>query len=446
MLAGGASVSAAPAPFAPPGENERIVYRDVILVDPDGGAPQRNMAVITRGERIDAILPLGALDPERIEGARTVEGGGLYLIPGLVDAHQHFATPPDAEEAKASLRRAVHSGVTAVRIMADDLRSIAELARAARAGEIEAPDLYFAALVAGPSFFEDPRTRAAAADQAPGTAPWMQAVDSGTDLPLAVARARGTGAHALKIYANLPPEMVRHVTEEGKRQGMEIWAHSMIFPTRPADVLAANPDTVSHICYLAYQISDRPPGSYQERSAIDPAPFLGDRTHPAMAALFAAMRERGIVLDPTLWVYRALDRNAAARGQTSHCPLELAAHLTAQAHRAGVRLAAGTDGETPAEEAWPAVHEEMSLLVERAGLSAAEALRAGTVNGAAAAGQDADMGRIAPGRLANFVLLDRNPAESIAHLRTIRFTVKRGRLFPRADFSPPPAAEGDGDE
>ena len=56
------------------------------------------------------------------------------------------------------MRRDLYSGITAVRIMADDLRAIAELARAARAGEIAGPDLYYAAIVAGPSFFEDPRT------------------------------------------------------------------------------------------------------------------------------------------------------------------------------------------------------------------------------------------------------------------------------------------------
>jgi hypothetical protein len=46
--------------------------------------------------------------------------------------------------------------------MADDLRQMADVTRAARVGEIAAPDIYYAALMAGQSFFDDPRTQAIA--------------------------------------------------------------------------------------------------------------------------------------------------------------------------------------------------------------------------------------------------------------------------------------------
>src|SRR3546814_20114494 len=56
------------------------------------------------------------------------------------------------------MRRSLYAGVTAERDMADDLRTIVELAREALVGEIPGPDLYYAALMAGPSFFDDPGT------------------------------------------------------------------------------------------------------------------------------------------------------------------------------------------------------------------------------------------------------------------------------------------------
>ena len=99
------------------------------------------------------------------------------------------------------MRRDIYSGITATRIMADDLRSIAELDRAARVGEIAGPDLYFAALVAGRSFFDDPRTRAiSGGGWTPGETPWAQAIDERTDLP---ARHRPRPRHRRDRAQNL---------------------------------------------------------------------------------------------------------------------------------------------------------------------------------------------------------------------------------------------------
>ncbi len=438
-----AEVSVAQGPqrpaFAPPAQNERVVYRDVSLFD--RGALQPHMAVIVNGPTIEAVLEDSALTPALLRDARIVDLSGRYMVPGLIDAHQHLATPPDRRAAEALMRRDLYSGITAVRIMADDLRPIAEYAREAQIGEIAAPDLHFAAVVAGPSFFEDPRTRAISAGFTPGETPWAQSIDAGTDLVQAVARARGTGATALKIYANLPPVLVRRLTAEAHRQGMRVWAHGMVFPTPPADVIAAGPDVISHTCYLAYQLSDPRPATYQQRFPVNyPAFAQGD--NPQMTALFREMRQRNIILDATLRVYWEMDRRAAAPGgRPYHCTLDLAARLTDQARREGVTISAGTDGRTARSDPFPALFEEIELLVDRGGLSPGEAIRAATEYGAAAAGASDTMGRITPGRLANFVVLRDNPLATVRNLRSIAFTVKRGRRFDREDFRPITAEE-----
>ena len=438
-----AAASAAVAHAQPPAAEtapERVAYRGATLIDGTGGPALPNRTVITRGERIEAVLQDAQATAERLAGARVVDLGGRYLLPGLIDSHQHIATPPNRRQAEALMRRDLYSGITATRIMADDLRSVAELARAARVGEIPSPDLYFAALMAGPSFFDDPRTQAISAGWTPGETPWAQAIDDTTDLPLAVARARGTGAVAIKVYANLPAHLVRRITDEAHRQGMQVWAHGMVFPTPPADVIAAGPDVISHTCYLAYQVMERRPQSYQERSPIDPAPFAsGD--NPVMARLFAEIRRRGIILDPTLRVYGEVERRSQASGRPPYCTLDLGARLTAQAYRAGIPLSAGTDGDTPRGAAYPGLFEELELLVGRAGLPPAQAIRSATLVGAMTMGQADEMGSIAPGKLANLVVLERNPLDDIANMRSVVLTVKRGRTYARDDYRPISAEE-----
>jgi cytosine/adenosine deaminase-related metal-dependent hydrolase len=429
-----AGLAPAQPPHAPAPPGQRTVYRGATLIDGTGAPGRPNMAVITNGERIEAVLPAAELTPDLTRRAEMVDLAGRYLLPGLIDSHQHRATPPDRAEAERQMRRDLAHGITAARIMADDIRQIAELDRAARAGEIAGPDLYFAALVAGPSFFSDPRVGAVSAGYAAGEAPWAQAIDAETDLPLAIARARGTGATAIKIYADLPPALVRAVAAEAHRQGLMVWTHFMVFPTLPTEVIAAGPDSVSHICYAAYQVMPRPPQSYRERFPVDPAPFAGG-DNPQMAALFRRMGERGILLDATLTVYQEIERRAASGG-TVHCQLDLAAGLTAQAHRAGVLISAGTDADAPADAPYPSLFGELELLVRRAGFTPLEAIRAATRIGAMTIGKGREMGVIAPGYLANMVVLGRDPAADIGNMRSVLFTVKRGHRVERPEPRP----------
>jgi imidazolonepropionase-like amidohydrolase len=412
----------------------RTVYRHAALIDGTGAPVKRDMAVIVEGERIAAVLPDRQLTRRRLAGARLVDLSGRFLLPGLIDSHVHLATPPDRPRALAVLRRDLYGGVTAVRDMADDLREIGWLARSARDSAIPAPDIFYAALVAGPSFFDDPRTKAAAKGAVAGKVPWMQSVAPGADIRAIVAAAKGTGATALKIYANLDGPTVAALAREAHRQGLKVWAHAMVFPATPAEVIAAGPDSVSHVCYLAYQAMERRPDSYQHRFPVDPALFAGG-DNPAMARLYAAMRRRGVLLDATLYVYPAAGRVERGRGKPPYCTLELASKLANQAWRSGVAISAGTDAEAPRESLWPALIEEMERL-GRAGLPPLEVIRAATLTGARAAGQQRDMGSVAPGKLANLVVLSSDPTESLANLRSVVMTVKRGREYERSGYTP----------
>lgn len=423
------------------------LYADATVIDGTGAPPRAHQDILVRGQRIVAVAPHGTI--AQAEGAKRIDLSGRFVMPGLIDTHVHLATPPDDARARAILRRNLYGGVTAVRDMADDVRPVAELGRAALAGEIAAPDIYYTALMAGPPFFQDPRVLAVTLGVTPGEAPWMQAIDDRTDLRTAVTLARGTSATAIKIYADLPPRLVKAITAEAHRQNIPVWAHSAVFPTRPADVIAAGADTVSHVCYLAYQVEPVMLAAYEDRTPVNEALLAPEGDDPVIAGLYRAMLKRGTILDATgsLFVRYDKARQQHPEKRRLRCSGAATTRLTRQAWKAGVPISTGTDFVRGYRSDWPDVHEELFFLARDVGMPPLAVIRSATLVGAQAAGQAAEMGSIEPGKLANFLVLAADPAADIGNIRTIETVVKRGRAYPRGDYRPTTKAEmGDGDD
>lgn len=399
-----------------------VALTGLTLWDGTGRASEPAMTVLMKGERIAAVFreasqPLPA-------GTAVRDMHGLYAIPGLIDTHVHVATDPSAEDTRVRterrLCRALLGGVTAVRDMAGDVRSLASLARDAQVGDIAAPDASYAALWAGPSFFADPRTALASAGAPPGSFPWMRAVDSTTNLPQAVAEARGTGASAIKLYADLPGPLVAAIVAEAHRQGLAVWAHAAIGPATPLEVVEAGVDVVSHATLLLRQLGREGSRALQAAPPREASVVLDG---PVFDSLFVAMRSHGTIFEPTLFIYQAGDRSRMAG---------LAAEVTRRAHAAGVPIVAGTDSLGSADDGpWtaPNLHEELALLVSRGGLSPVQALQAATSTAARALGREGELGAIGPGMLADLVILSRDPTADIKNTRSPRWVVKRGAIY-----------------
>lgn len=446
-----ATPASPPAPVASaspqlPAKDKVVVYSGAAVIDGTGGVLRPDMAIVTRGERIDAIVPRAELKVP--PGAEVVDVKGQFALPGFINSHEHLATPANRKFAEAMMRRDLFGGVTAARCMGDDVRSLAELTRASRLAEIPGPDLYYAAVFAGPDFMMD-RRMLACTEGVKGVAPWIQAIDEKTDLAHAVTLAKGTGAIAIKIYANLPAPLVAKIVAEAHRQGMRAWAHAMVFPTTPREVIDAKPDTVSHTGYLAYEAVAKRPQRYQDREKfpIDPAPFInGDNR--TMSSLFALMKERNVILDATNYVFETIEQMRARNPENAppppYCSSKLAQLLTAQAYKHGVLISAGTDSFAPAEDPYPALHGEIEILVNKVGMTPMDALRSATIISAMSMGQEAEMGTLAPGKLANIVFLSGNPLENIAAVRQVVSTVKRGIQHPRKNYVPITKAEVEG--
>jgi hypothetical protein len=184
-------------------------------------------------------------------------------------------------------------------------------------------------------------------------------------------------------------------------------------------------------------------------------------------SVFAAMRRNGTVLDATLRIVVQIGQRRMAaidtvgarppgeaadsararpdrppappidrrrRGVRPRCGTEEAFELTRRAYEAGVMVAAGTDGMTPPDSVFPALHEEIRLLHEEVGMPMLDVLRAASHHGAVALGLEDEIGTLEPGKHANIVFLSEDPLAGPESLRAVELTVKRGTLYHRRDF------------
>ena len=121
-----------------------------------------------------------------------------------------------------------------------------------------------------------------------------------------------------------------------------------------------------------------------------------------------------------------------ARGMTTiHAAEEIwdigfraVSRATKKLDEAGVTINVGSHGEVPGL----AVHWEMALLAQ-GGMSNMRILRAATLNVARTLGVERQIGSLEAGKLADLIVLDKNPLEDIQNSNSVRYTMVNGRLY-----------------
>ncbi len=393
------------------------ILENVNIIDGTGGPIQENMSIhISEG----LIVSITKSDSgSELEDLKRIDLSGKYILPGLFDMHVHLATDPTSEDNLEKtierLETYLNHGITGVRDMAGDTRQLAYLARQSSLDEITSPDLYFSSLMAGPGFFTDPRTAASAKGETPGKTSWMKGVDGATNLQLAVAEAKGTGATGIKLYADINGEISQKIIKEAHAQNIKVWAHASVIPAKPQDLAEVGINSVSHAPLLAWQVADEMAAAGTQRyDQIDL-----DVTDSSFQHLIYTMKENEVILDPTIKIF-----------ETRLRLYDNAVKATKAAYEAGVEMVIGTDMAIGGEDvSFFPMNDEMEALVDDVGMKPADVIKAATLNSAKLLGVEDSVGSIAVGKKANLIIVENNPLEDIRHLRNLVGVIKNGNQF-----------------
>jgi imidazolonepropionase-like amidohydrolase len=392
----GPDVPAAPRPDQ--------VFVGVTVIDGTGAVPTPGQTVEITDGRITAIRPTEPGD------SATLNVAGSYVTPGLIDAHVHL--PADRDLLSAALDSLLRLGITSAREMAFHFPDYSDFL--AENDSSQLTRVYWSAFWAGPTFMQDdPRIRDRY--QRAGHVPWLLAVTDTSDIAAAVRGARESGVTGIKILSDLDPSLVRAIAESARSEGLRVWSHAVVFPTKPSVVVASGVDVISHAAFFVWEGPAELPLTYNGPHPWNvfgpPGPYgTVSYDDPAVVAVLEAMRDRGAILDPTLTLMTLLGEESRA----------WAVNLTRSAHQMGIPIATGTDTFS--------LFDEIEALVLEVGLSPLEAIASATSVGAAAIGVDADLGSVEIGKVADLVVYAADPSDDISALRRPSHVIKGGKL------------------
>ena len=396
----------------------------VNVVDVNAKKILTDYTLVIENGTIKNILPSKDYVPNG--SVQTIVLRNKYVVPGLIDAHVHFATNPTAERrdnAEKVLKKMLLSGITSVRDMAGDARALASLSRDALIGDIVAPNIYYSALMAGPKFFTDPRTIETAQGGISGKMPYMKAIDSTSNMSLEMAQAIGTGASGIKMYAYLSNKDIKKIVDEARRQHMVVWSHASLQIAKPSEIISSGVISVSHANMWVYEFDSSADliKSWGDHKPGDAENAYWDNEFKKLdfSNLYALMIKHHVVFDATVTVLE-IQRDRPKKGWV----YEIGKRIVQQAHKAGVIIDAGSDSDQATF-----VQYEMKLLVDVGGLSAMDAIVAATKNSAMAAGKFNQEGSIEIGKKANLLLLNSDPTKSIKNIDDVLLVIKNGKMY-----------------
>ncbi len=387
----------------------RILFRNARLLAPADGTLVAGTSVLVEGDRIREVStrPIPAGD------ATVVDCGGRTLMPGLIDCHVHVflsevslraleVVPLTLMTARAvpALRAMLDRGFTTVRDAGGADWGIRE---AVATGLLPGPRLF----VAGPAI-----------GQTGGHSDSRRRTDRGGTAPCANALAF-THAIADGVAG------VRRAVRERLRQGADhvkiMASGGVASPHDPLDSLQYTPAEIRAAVEEAAAFGRYVCAHAYAAQAVARAVECGVRSieHGNLidAPTAELMADRGAFLVPTLVAYDAIERFGAEFGlgpanlEKNRRVLEAGRRSLELARAAGVRMAYGSDllGQLQPDQS-----RELRLRAEV--LPAREVLHSATAVGAELLGRPGELGVVAPGALADLLVVDGNPLEDLGRL------------------------------
>jgi imidazolonepropionase-like amidohydrolase len=413
-----------------------LVFRNVAVVDLDGGTVRPDMIVEVANGRVTRVEPAAGQPAPTSAQATVVDGRGKFLIPGLWDSHVHLT-----KLGAAGLPAFVANGVTSVRDMGSDLAEVLQWRREIESGARPGPHIKTAGQILETRANVERMKREATVEPVDRL---RIPIGTPAEAEAAVARIAKAGADLLKVRSVADVATLRVLANAARAHGLKLTGH----PVAPPDTLIdVRMGSIEHL--LTFPPLTSPPA---ERRTLfermrDAQVWMGTTTVNVEGSILvpyqtAIARLKDDPLRRFVNRYLASDwleqieekkrpeASTAAAAYKKELP-NLLRDLR-EMHAAGVRFLAGSDAAVVFMYAGFSLHGELESLVQSVGLRPIEALRAATVNPAAFFGLERELGAIRPGYRADLVLLNGNPIADIRRTRQIAGVARDGRWFDRA--------------
>ena len=375
----------------------------------------RDDEIIAEGTLVidrNRLVAIGPRESVEIpEGARVVDVSGMTIMPGMVDVHAHGAqaTSEIVPQQNWISYSQLSFGVTTIHDPSADTSSIFAAAEMARAGRTVAPRIFSTGTIlygASGSFKAE--------------------INSLEDARFHLRRMKAVGAFSVKSY-NQPRRDQRQQVLRAARdlemmvvpEGGSLFQHNM--------TMVVDGHTGVEHCLPVARI-------YKDVVDLWSATPVG--LTPTLVVAYGGLsgenywyqhtevwhNERLMTFVPRDVIdSRSRRRTMAPDEEFNHIDV---AKVCKKLSDAGVRINLGAHGQREGL----AAHWELWML-HQGGMTPHEALRAVTLNGAMYLGLDADIGSLEKGKLADLVVLERNPLENIRDSESIRYSMVNGRLF-----------------
>jgi len=395
--------------------------------------PLAGHTVLISGGRIRAVVPDGSvvLPP----GTALIDASHRWVIPGLFDAHVHLSSTQTpwgtvVEETQKLLDGFLLNGVTSVLDLwsTDEIFALRELERRSR--------------IISPRLFASGSGLSAPGSYGTHFGHVMARITTGEEASARIVELKARGADVIKVAQDVltrdgqrttsfSRKTFRAITDAAHARGLKVVAHAL--PAFLADqVVEDGADVLAHI-FTGRRAAPTVVARIKERGVVVipclvvEEPFLRLRDEPEF------LTEPRLVnsVDPrvlNLFKARGQRRLAGTMFARSARTFPVAFRNATALISAGCNVVAGSDAGNLAVFHGPGLHREAELL-HKAGMSPARVLEALTVGGARIVGREKEQGTLAPGKVADLVVLDGDPLVDVRNLRRVAHVVKSGRVI-----------------
>jgi len=420
-----------------------LVINGVTIVNIERGTLQTNCMVVVAGDKIQRISKQDPADVPK-SPSRIIDGRGLFLMPGLIDAHVHYFDPTIFGPMM------VANGVLLVRDMGGPTKESVVLRDKLKTGEIFGPEM----ITTGSILDGDP--------------PILPQISIACGTPeagrQAVRKQVAAGVDEIKVYSGLKKDTFLAIIEEANKLGIKPVGHipESIYIEDAANAGLRSSEHPFGFGKIIAKLLGEPVRLSTGGVGTDAPYFLkfnevnreefrkvltriaatGMHVCPTLVVFKHGAHLREIFADNypmleyvspmTMGIWKTVWGNQPANEIASRLVPSMQ-QVVKELQMSGIPLMVGTDLLYPGIIPGYSVHEEM-VLWQEAGISPPQILRSATIVPAKLMGLDGRLGTIAEGKTASLVLLRANPLEDIRNTGQIEGVLFHGRYFNRADL------------